>query len=85
MGQNNPYRSSSDDQSNASHKRTRAEGHSGGNMGAGKSGGEDMGTEKRIDDERFGSNKPRHSEPWKDEGKKDAPGRNDESHKRTNQ
>jgi hypothetical protein len=82
MGQNNPYRSSSD--SNKSHERTRAAGHSGGNAGAGKSGGEDMGSEKKIDDERFGSSKPNHSEPWKDEGKKDAPGKNDESYKRTN-
>ena len=85
MGQNNPYRSSSDDQSNASHKRTSAEHHTGGHMGAGKSGAEDLGTEKRIDDERFGSNTPHHSDPWADEGKKDAPGKNDESYKRTNQ
>ena len=82
MGQNNSYRSSSDDQSNASHERTRAEGHSGGNAGAGKSGGEDMGSEKTIDDERFGSSKPQHpTSGHDDEGKKDAPGKNDEAYK----
>ena len=55
MGQNNPYRKSSDNDENNSHPRTSGEGHSGGNAGAGKSGGEDMGSEKKIDDERFGS------------------------------
>ena len=42
------YRSSADDESNNDHEHTRAEGHSGGNAGAGKSGGEDMGSEKKI-------------------------------------
>ena len=80
MGQNNPYRSSSD--TNQSHARTSAAGHSGGNAGAGKSGGEDLGTEKKIDDERFGSSKPmQHTSGRDDEGKKDAPGKNDEASK----
>ena len=57
MGQNAPYRSSSDNDDNNSHRHTQAAGHSGGNAGAGKSGGEDMGSEKKIDDERFGSRK----------------------------
>ena len=57
MGQNNPYRKSSDNDDNNSHPRTSGAGHSGGNAGAGKSGGEDMGGEKKIDDERFGSRK----------------------------
>jgi hypothetical protein len=51
-------RSSSDDYSNKKHPKTRAEGKSGGNAGAGKSGKEGLGTEKKIDDERFGSQKP---------------------------
>ncbi len=68
MGQNNPYRSTSDDESNKDHPHTSGEGHSGGNAGAGKSGGEDMGSEKKIDDERFGSSKP-HGES---SGNKDA-------------
>ena len=66
MGQNNPYRSSSDERSNSDHKRTKAEHHTGGHMGAGKSGAEDLGTEKRIDDERMGSNKPSQSETERD-------------------
>lgn len=61
MGQNNPYRSSSDQGESAVHQRATGEGHSGGNAGAGKSGGEDMGSEKKIDDERFGSEKASHS------------------------
>lgn len=77
MGQNDPYRSSSDNDRNNDHPHTRAAGHSGGNMGAGRSGGEDMGSEKKIDDERFGSRKPAGSDPWADEGKRDAPGRGD--------
>jgi hypothetical protein len=76
------YRSSADDDSNNDHPHTRAEHKSGGNAGAGKSGAEGLGTEKKIDDERFGSRKPAHSEPWKDEGKKDAPGRKDEPSKK---
>jgi hypothetical protein len=52
------YRSSADDYSSKQdHPKTRAEGRSGGNAGAGKSGKEDLGTEKKIDDERFGSSK----------------------------
>ena len=54
-------RSSSDDESNNDHPHTRAEGKSGGNAGAGKSGTEGLGTEKKIDDERFGSQKPDHA------------------------
>ena len=54
-------RSSSDDESNNDHPHTRAEGKSGGNAGAGKSGTEGLGTEKKIDDERFGSQKPSHA------------------------
>ena len=54
-------RSSSDDESNNDHPHTRAEGKSGGNAGAGKSGTEGLGTEKKIDDERFGSQKPGHA------------------------
>lgn len=51
------YRSSADDESNNDHPHTDPEGHSGGNAGAGRSGGEDMGSEKKIDDERYGSRK----------------------------
>jgi hypothetical protein len=51
-------RSSSDDWSSKDHPKTRAEGKSGGNAGAGKSGKEGLGTEKKTDDERFGSEKP---------------------------
>ena len=52
------YRSSSDDESNNDHERASAEGKSGCNAGAGKSGTEGLGTEKKVDDERFGSQKP---------------------------
>ena len=45
-----------------------------GNAGAGKSGGEDMGSEKKIDDERFGSRKADGTNRQEDEGKRDAPG-----------
>lgn len=51
-------RSSSDDYSNKDHVKTSGEGKSGGNAGAGKSGTEGLGTEKKTDDERFGSQKP---------------------------
>jgi hypothetical protein len=51
-------RSSSDDYSNKDHPKTSAEGKSGGNVGAGKSGKEGLGTEKKTDDERFGSQEP---------------------------
>ena len=81
MGQNNPYRSTSDQGESTKHPRTRAEGHSGGNAGAGKSGGEDMGAEKKIDDERFGSRKAGGENRTEDQGKKDAPGRKDEAAK----
>jgi hypothetical protein len=60
MNQNR--RSSSDDYSNNDHPHTRAEGKSGGNAGAGKSGEEGLGTEKKIDDERYGSQKPASEE-----------------------
>jgi hypothetical protein len=69
------YRSSSDDESNNDHEHTRSEGHSGGNAGAGKSGGEDMGSEKKIDDERFGSREAGGINHQEDEGKKDEPGK----------
>jgi len=65
-------RSSSDDDSNNDHEHTRAEGKSGGNAGAGQSGGEDLGSEKKIDDERFGSRKADGRDHQEDEGKKDA-------------
>jgi hypothetical protein len=58
MGQNNPYRSTSDNEQNNDHPHTHTEGKSAGNMGAGKSGKEGLGTEKKVDDERFGSQKP---------------------------
>ena len=58
MGQNDPYRSSSDQGESTVHPRSTGERHSGGNAGAGKSGGEDLGTEKKIDDERLGSGTP---------------------------
>ena len=51
-------RKSSDNDDNNTHPHTRAEGKSGGNAGAGKSGTEGLGTEKKIDDERMGSQKP---------------------------
>jgi hypothetical protein len=75
MGQNAPYRNSSDDQDD--NTKTQAAGKSGGNAGAGKSGGEDKGSEKKIDDERFGSRKAGSANEVEDEGKKDAPGRRD--------
>jgi hypothetical protein len=72
------YRSSADDESSNDHPHTRAEGHSGGNAGAGQSGGEDLGSEKKIDDERFGSRKAHGTGDGNDdEGKKDAPGKQD--------
>lgn len=52
------HRKTADQQENNDHPRTSAEGKTGGNAGAGKSGAEDLGTEKKIDDERFGSRKP---------------------------
>jgi hypothetical protein len=39
-------------------KNTEHHGKSGGHMGAGKSGRENMGTEKPSDDNRMGSQKP---------------------------
>lgn len=54
-------RKSSDSDKNNTHPHTRAEGKTGGNAGAGKSGSEGLGTEKKIDDERFGSQKPAKS------------------------
>lgn len=72
MGQNNPYRDSSD--SDETKSQTSGEGHNGGNAGTGKSGGEDMGSEKKIDDERFGSRKADGENRTEDEGKKDAKG-----------
>jgi len=58
MGQNNPYRSTSDNEQNNRHPHTHSEGKSAGNAGAGKSGKEGLGTEKKVDDERFGSQTP---------------------------
>lgn len=58
MGQNDPYRSTSDNEQNNSHPHTHSDGKSAGNMGAGKSGQEGLGTEKKVDDERFGSQTP---------------------------
>ena len=51
-------RATSDDDGNNAHVPATGEGKSGGNAGAGKSGTEGLGTEKKIDDERFGSQKP---------------------------
>ena len=54
-----PRRRHSDDYSNKeNHPKTSGEHVSGGNAGAGKSGKEGLGTEKKTDDERFGSKKP---------------------------
>ena len=75
MGQNAPYRSSSDNDDNNTHEPTSGVGKSGGNSGAGKSGGEDMGSEKKTADERFGSRKADGINHTEDEGKKDEPGR----------
>jgi len=58
MGQNNPYRRTSDNEQNNDHPHTHSAGKSAGNAGAGKSGKEGLGTEKKVDDERFGSQKP---------------------------
>lgn len=52
-------RSSSDDDSNNDRELTTGYGKSGGNAGAGKSGTEGLGTEKKSDDERFGSQEPK--------------------------
>lgn len=54
-------RKSSDDYSNKDHRKATGDGKSGGNAGAGKAGTEGLGTEKKIDDERFGSQRPRRS------------------------
>ena len=43
------------------HEQPSGYGSSGGNMGAGKSGKEDMGSEKPTDDRRMGSEKPSDS------------------------
>ena len=75
MGQNNPYRSSSDNDDNNDHPQTSGDHKSGGNAGAGQSGGEDMGSEKKTEDERFGSRKADGINHTEDEGKKDEPGR----------
>ena len=45
----------------AAHDDNEATGGGGGNMGAGKSGKENMGSEKPSDDEGMGSQKPDHS------------------------
>jgi hypothetical protein len=50
-------RSSADDDPNKNldEEMESGEGKSGGNAGAGKSGTEDLGSEKKTEDERFGS------------------------------
>ena len=58
-------RSTSDDWSNKNHSKTSGEGKTGGSAGAGKSGAEGLGSEKKIDDERFGSSKPPKQSPRK--------------------
>lgn len=55
-------RATSDDDSNNDHEPTTGEGKSGGNAGAGKSGTEGLGAEKKTDDERFGSQRPETAE-----------------------
>lgn len=55
-------RATSDDESNNDHEPTTGEGKSGGNAGAGKSGTEGLGSEKKTEDERFGSQRPETSE-----------------------
>lgn len=84
MNQQN-YRSSADNDPNKNldEEMETGEGKSGGNSGAGKSGKEDLGSEKPTQDERFGSNKPEQSDDGHDDdGKKDAPGKKDEAHKK---
>lgn len=76
------YRSSADDDSNNDHEHVSAEGKSGGNAGAGQSGGEDLGSEKKVDDERYGSREAASGNRQEDEGKKDAPGKKDEAEKK---
>ncbi|HVF47970.1 MAG TPA: hypothetical protein VNA17_10425 [Pyrinomonadaceae bacterium] len=76
------YRSSADDDQNKDREYASAEGKSGGNAGAGKSGSEDLGSEKKVDDERFGSRKADGRDHQEDEGKKDAPGKKDEPAKK---
>lgn len=70
-------RSSADKDPNKDNDKELAtgEGKSGGNAGAGKSGKEDMGSEKPTNDERFGSSKPDHPDNNEDEGKNDNPGK----------
>lgn len=78
-------RSSADNDPNKDNDQelTTGEGKSGGNAGAGQSGTEGLGSEKRTDDERFGSSKPANpTDGIDDEGKKDASGKNDESEKK---
>ena len=76
------YRSSADNDPNKDQEHASGEGKSGGNAGAGKSGTEDLGSEKEVDDERFGSRKADGRDHQEDEGKKDAPGKKDEAHKK---
>lgn len=69
------YRGSSDDDLN-DQDLTTSEGKSGGNAGAGKSGKEDLGSEKSTDDERMGSQKWQGgNQEDEDGGKKDEKGR----------
>ena len=58
MGQEQRRKTADDDNINNDREVTSGEGKSGGNAGAGKSGTEGLGTEKKTDDERFGSQKP---------------------------
>ncbi|MEJ7624884.1 MAG: hypothetical protein WKF34_12900 [Pyrinomonadaceae bacterium] len=70
------YRNSSDDDSNNDHELATGEGKSGGNAGAGKSGKEDMGSEKSTVDERMGSQKWQGgNQEDEDGGKKDEKGK----------
>lgn len=71
MGQNDSGRSSGANEENKGHQPTSGDHKSGGNAGAGRSGGEDMGSEKKAADERFGSRKADGENHTEDEGKKD--------------
>ena len=51
-------RKAADNKDNNDHPQVIADGKTGGNAGAGKSGAESLGTEKKVDDERFGSKRP---------------------------
>ena len=70
------YRSTADDESNKEHPQSSGEGKSGGNAGAGRSGTEDLGSEKKSEDERWGSRKHQGGDQeLEDAGNKDKPGK----------